>query len=301
MYTIRQASDRTGVSVPLLRAWERRYGVPAPERTASGYRLYGDEVIAQLKAMRQLVDDGWAPSQAAVEIRAGRLPNPSGAPEVAASAADAPSSSASAALVARIVAAAGALDEAAIEASLGEPALGLDFETVVQKVWLPALVAVGDAWESGGLDVASEHALSAAIMRRLGIAYAAAGRPGSHPHVLVGLPPGARHECGALAFAVLARRAGIDLLYLGADVPAESWTRAVAETGARVVVLGVATLEDRNAARDVVVALSTIGGRRSVLVGGPAAAVDGDLPAAVLPPDLQAAIESVRGALASAS
>ncbi len=42
MYSIKQASIRSGVSVPLIRAWERRYGVVSPQRTASGYRLYDD-------------------------------------------------------------------------------------------------------------------------------------------------------------------------------------------------------------------------------------------------------------------
>ncbi len=69
MYTIKQAAIRSGVPVQLLRAWERRYGVVAPTRTASRYRLYDDAAIARLRAMRQLIDDGWAPSTAAAHIR----------------------------------------------------------------------------------------------------------------------------------------------------------------------------------------------------------------------------------------
>ena len=42
MYTIKQAAARSGVPVPLLRAWERRYGVVSPSRTPSGYRLYDE-------------------------------------------------------------------------------------------------------------------------------------------------------------------------------------------------------------------------------------------------------------------
>ena len=30
MYTIKEASARSGVGAPLIRAWERRYGVVAP-------------------------------------------------------------------------------------------------------------------------------------------------------------------------------------------------------------------------------------------------------------------------------
>src|SRR5512135_897622 len=68
MYTIGQAAVRSGVGVSLLRAWERRYGIVAPTRTASGYRLYDDDAIARLRAMRRLVDAGWSASHAAEAI-----------------------------------------------------------------------------------------------------------------------------------------------------------------------------------------------------------------------------------------
>ena len=42
-YTVKQVSQLTGISTDLLRAWERRYGVVSPRRTASRYRLYGDD------------------------------------------------------------------------------------------------------------------------------------------------------------------------------------------------------------------------------------------------------------------
>src|SRR6478735_2400185 len=71
MYTIKQAALRTGLSIPTIRAWERRYGVVAPSRTAAGYRLYDDNAIARLNAMRSLVEiDGWRPSQAAERVDA---------------------------------------------------------------------------------------------------------------------------------------------------------------------------------------------------------------------------------------
>ena len=71
MYSIKQASIRSGVSVPLIRAWERRYGVVSPKRTASGYRLYDDEAIATLIRVRELTDGGWSASEASRAILAG--------------------------------------------------------------------------------------------------------------------------------------------------------------------------------------------------------------------------------------
>ena len=73
MYTIKQASARTGLGAPLIRAWERRYGVIAPTRTASGYRLYDEQTIKVLLAMRALVDTGWTASEAARAIAAGEV------------------------------------------------------------------------------------------------------------------------------------------------------------------------------------------------------------------------------------
>ncbi len=43
---------RTGVSEGTLRMWERRYGFPAPERTARGHRRYDEE---QVRRIRQVV------------------------------------------------------------------------------------------------------------------------------------------------------------------------------------------------------------------------------------------------------
>ena len=71
MYNIKQAAARAGVTVPVLRAWERRYGIVRPPRTASGYRQFDDVAIDRIRTMRALVDDGWSPSAAAAAILAG--------------------------------------------------------------------------------------------------------------------------------------------------------------------------------------------------------------------------------------
>jgi DNA-binding transcriptional MerR regulator len=73
MYTIKEAAARTGVGAPLIRAWERRYGVVEPTRTASGYRLYDDATLGILIAMRSLVETGWTASEAARAIKAGEV------------------------------------------------------------------------------------------------------------------------------------------------------------------------------------------------------------------------------------
>ncbi len=73
MYNIKQASIQSGVSVPLIRAWERRYGVVSPKRTAAGYRLYDEEAIATLSRVRELTAQGWSASEASRAVLAGEV------------------------------------------------------------------------------------------------------------------------------------------------------------------------------------------------------------------------------------
>jgi MerR family transcriptional regulator, light-induced transcriptional regulator len=293
MYTIKQAALRSGVNVPLLRAWERRYGIVAPTRTDSGYRLYDEAAIDRLRAMRALVDEGWSARQAAERVAttdpaeleeiAGQLPAEAAAP------ADA---------VRAFVDGAARIDGARIERALDDMFATGTFERVVEERLYPALHALGDAWAAGEVDVAGEHAASAAAVRRLSIAFEAAGSgdPARSP-TLVGLPPGARHEIPALAFATAARRAGLPIVYLGPDVPVASWVSAVETTHARAVVFGVSMDDDVRLADQVVSALRTAHPELTIAVGGRRSTEVGNGGVLRLPDRLGAAVAALRQAL----
>jgi len=266
MYTIKEASARSGVGAPLIRAWERRYGVVTPTRTASGYRLYDSATIGVLVTMRTLVESGWTASEAARAITAGEVTVTA---EAVGPREPADAATNRARMIARFVAAAESTSPAETEAALDAILTAGSFEAVVDDLLLPATAALGDAWMAGRLSVAGEHAASAAVARRLGAVYQAAGIP-TRPSVVVGMPPGARHELGALAFAAALRRRGVGVLYVGPDVTVEGWIDAVGRTRPRAAVVGVVMPADREAAAAVVEALRA----RSVpiiAVGGAAA------------------------------
>jgi DNA-binding transcriptional MerR regulator len=63
--TIGPFSQRVGISVDLLRAWERRYGLPRPTRTANGRRLYTDADLHLVTAMRRALGRGMPAAEAA--------------------------------------------------------------------------------------------------------------------------------------------------------------------------------------------------------------------------------------------
>jgi methanogenic corrinoid protein MtbC1 len=168
--------------------------------------------------------------------------------------------------------AAAVVDVAAMEESLDRGFATGSFEMVVETWLLPALVALGARWEHGDVDVAAEHAISHAVVRRLAAAFQAAGHNMLGQAVVVGLPAGAWHEIGALAFATMLRRRGMNVLYLGADVPVSSWSVAADFHGATAVVLGVTTAEDLSSARATAELLTSRHPELLVAAGGHAAA-----------------------------
>ena len=294
MYTISEAANRAGVTADVLRAWERRYQIVEPRRTSGGYRQYDEAAIRRVRAMRRMVEEGWTPSAAAESLRDvvdADLPDATALPDESPLMADADD------LRDRFVRAAADMEPAALQAVLDEMGARASFEPMMDRYLFPALHALGDAWQAGTVSVAAEHAASAAVGRWIGAAYNAAGtnRPEARP-VLVGLPAGARHELAALAFAAAARRAGLAVQYIGADVPAADWIRAARATMARAVVIGVPTATDARATRAVVASLRRALPDVLVILGGEGArAIQRQ---AVLPVLLPAAIQELEARLA---
>src|SRR5690349_18903379 len=263
MYTIKRAAELTGISVATLRAWERRYGVVSPKRSDGGYRLYGAEDVRALAIMNSLVNEGWSAREAAAETlrrlssrdpagkdgRDGRE-RPHAVPRRVAPLR--PGARYQSEDAEAFVRAAERLDSASATAVL-DARFGLGtFEHVVDDWLMPTLELVGEEWAHGRLTVAGEHLVSYAVQRRLAAAYEAASGRSDGPTLLIGLPPGARHELGLLAFAVAARRAGFATVYVGADLPAEEWVRAIEARRAAGIVMAVPRHVDIAAARKIV-------------------------------------------------
>lgn len=268
MYTIKRAASQVGISATTLRAWERRYRIVSPSRSEAGYRLYSDDDVRILSSMARLVADGWTPSLAAEEARqrSAALRQDAAVSQIAAVAQI--GSAASTELQAAMLECAAELDSGRLTETLDRMfALG-SYELVVDQHLLPAMVALGESWASGRVSVAGEHLVAYAVLRRLAAAYEAAALYSGSRRVLVGLPPGARHEIGALAFAVAARRRGIAIDYLGADLPVADWVGAVREPDTAAIVLAIPTPADLPATREVIAAVHAARPGLLVAVGG---------------------------------
>jgi DNA-binding transcriptional MerR regulator len=207
---IGEVSRRTGVSVDLLRAWEKRYGVLSPDRSEGGFRLYSEDDVERVRAMQVHLGQGLAAAQAA------RLALESEVRAV---------SSGSANLVSR--------DQAELEealASFAEVRANAVFDRLLATLTLDALLAdvllpylhdLGDAWERGDVTVAQEHFASNVIRGRL-LGLARGWGAGVGPHALLACPPGELHDLGLIAFGLALRSRGWRITFLGQDTPVPS-------------------------------------------------------------------------------
>lgn len=270
MYTVKHAAALTGISADTLRMWERRYRVVVPVRTQRGYRLYDDAAIARLTAMHALVAAGWAPREAAVQVASGTTLGPTKALLEESSGATSSTDDAEVpgADVDLLVRLALEFDAESLRHALDEVFAGHDLHELVDAWLMPALRRLGLAWQHGEVSVAAEHFVSAGVHSCLATALDAFSTQPGAASVLVGLAGGCRHELGVLAFAVLLRRAGLDVTYLGGDVPSDSWVVAVATLDPDAVVLGVHSHSDVPAVRDAVAAMQAAKPHLPVLLGG---------------------------------
>ncbi|MDQ3004962.1 MAG: MerR family transcriptional regulator, partial [Chloroflexota bacterium] len=63
-YNLKVVLKETGLAADTLRAWERRYGLPVPQRTAGGHRLYSQRDIETIKWLINRQADGLSISRA---------------------------------------------------------------------------------------------------------------------------------------------------------------------------------------------------------------------------------------------
>lgn len=68
---IGEVANRTQMTVAALRAWERRYRILTPARTAGGQRLYSEADVARVRRIQRLVAQGWTISGAVARLRRG--------------------------------------------------------------------------------------------------------------------------------------------------------------------------------------------------------------------------------------
>ncbi len=227
---IGEVSRRTGVAIPTLRAWERRYGLLEPERTDGGHRLYRELDVDRVRSMQRLLDDGW--SAAAAADRVTREPAPVTLLRPVADTGDAAED-----LISRLESAVDGFDARAANAVVDDAFARLDLPRALDEVVLPLLRRIGENWQTDGRFIAREHFTSNILRPRL-------QRLLNVPTVqerrtcVAAAPEGEEHDLGLLAAAAVCAHAGWRVHYLGARTPTHALERSVGQLHPEAVLVG---------------------------------------------------------------
>lgn len=228
LLNLSQLIQHAGVTKLVIHAWERRYGLTPECRTESKRRLYTFEQAERFRLLKKGSDAGY---------RIGNLVGYS-------------------------------LDQLYrlelkinAEAGLGE---GLDLlishrleefeawlitlseqqsvDTFLLRTVPYLMQEVGELWSGQKVSIAHEHFVTACVKRiLLGKFDLISPAAATAPWILATTPEDESHELGALCSAILARRNGWNVLYLGPDLPAAEVARLSIRYAARYVCLSTSS------------------------------------------------------------
>jgi DNA-binding transcriptional MerR regulator/methylmalonyl-CoA mutase cobalamin-binding subunit len=229
-YRINVVAELTGIPAATLRAWERRYGVPTPARTAAAYRLYTDSDVTELKRLRDLCASGMAIAEAARLVRLDRDRSP-----VVVPVAELDLSAACEVAVERIVDAVCDFDPEVVGREVARALYVGSAQEVFDKVLAPSLRRIGDLWHEGRISIAQEH-LASGIIEDAARSLARLVQP-SEPRwrVLLACVADEDHVIGLHGVAIHIAGWGIRSIDLGARTPPQ----AVADAAQRLAPDGV--------------------------------------------------------------
>ena len=245
LYNIGVVSRMTGIAIPTLRAWERRYGFPESHRTAGGHRLYSEHDVVRLRWVKSQVDQGLQTAQAIQALQ--HVPEPNRAMPLSAGVSRTsqfhPGEVERNAHLERLVAALLGHDTTAADGVLGDALLDLPLGEVLFQVVVPALNEIGLAWQEDQISVATEHLATNYVRHRL-MRWMLGGPPPFpvSPVVLAGAP-GELHEGSLLILGTLLRQRRWPVAYLGQSVPLSDLALFVQQINPLAVVLVAMTEE----------------------------------------------------------
>ena len=169
----------------VLRAWESRYGLLQPVRSAGGFRLYSEADALRVRRMQAHLARGLSAAEAARAVLgedsgAGADPGRAAGPHRAPPAAGELSGDLRQAL--------DAFDEPAAQAVLDRLVSDLSLTAVLRDVVLPYLAELGERWRRGTVSVAQEHFATNVIRGRLA-GLARGWGNGQGPRAVLACPP----------------------------------------------------------------------------------------------------------------
>jgi methanogenic corrinoid protein MtbC1 len=273
-HPIQVVSQRTGLSLDVIRVWERRYGAVTPHRLQSGRRLYSDDHVARLLMLKRASERGLRIGDAVrrppEELARFLDEHDSIRPE----ARDSERAQKTAAEY-HLKQCREAVAESApekLQDALDRAQIVLSAQMLIDEVLVPLTKWIGDQWSCGGLRIAQEHMASAALRDFLGKHSKVGDANSGRPSVLMATPTDHLHELGALMASMACVAKGWRVHYLGPNLPAEEVVECARVTRPDVIALSIVFPEgDPHTADQLLEIRNGIGPEKPMFVGGRAA------------------------------
>jgi MerR family transcriptional regulator, light-induced transcriptional regulator len=254
---IGELSNRAGVSPELLRAWERRYGLLRPARSAGGLRLYSPADVERVTLMQQHLAQGMAAAEAAALALRDAADDETARTDFRPEA-----------IRSELAEALDAFDEPRAQAILDRLLAATTVETLLTEVVVPYLKELGGRWQRGEASVAQEHFASGVLRGRL-LGLARGWGLGVGPAAVLACLPGEQHDLGLIAFGLALRSRGWRIVYLGPDSPIDTVADVSRLLEPSLVVLNAVSPD---LVRPVLPKLRELAKRQRLALGGAAAA-----------------------------
>jgi len=240
-YLIGAVTKLTGLSIDVVRVWERRYSAVLPARTAGGTRLYSDADVLRLSRLRQAVEQGFGIGQAA-RLSESELDELLGSLRVSPDASDPYESVRS-----KFIEAIKILDVAAAERELARGATLFNVRDFVKRIVMPIHVRVVSARDGADLGFVQQRATLWLLRNILSSLCRLYSNSESAELLLLATSSGGCDEFGLQVVALLAAMRGWRVVFLGEEVPVREIANAAGLTGARVLVINFETAYARAA------------------------------------------------------
>ena len=243
-YNVQAVVQKIGLKPDTLRVWERRYGLPRPQRSPGGHRLYSERDIATVKWLIARKGEGMRISRAAAVWKG--LEKEGKDPLDVAPGATSPSladGETIADMRKEWISACLAFDEGRAGMILTQAFALYPPEMVALELLQKGVAQIGDSWYRNEATVQQEHFATSQAMRRLNALVMAAPQPTRSGRVLVASPPEEAHDFGLLLLTFLLRRRGWHVVFLGARVPVAQFESTLAATRPQLVILAAQQLQ----------------------------------------------------------
>jgi len=238
-FPIKVVSQMTGLSVHVIRAWEKRYNVVEPERTDTNRRLYSEEEIEKLRLLNEAVQNGHniggianiSIQELKSILHQEKRTALKGVSEELTSDVDS--------LLSSCIEAVKAYDRKELETILLKASSKLSHPALIENLVVPLVYKIGDLWHEGIIRVANEHLATASIRSFLANMIEQNEPSENAPIIISATPRGQDHELGAMIVGVTAAPLGWKVIYLGPNLPVEEIAAVADSLEAKVVALSI--------------------------------------------------------------